>query len=331
MDQTITRRAYPRLGLLGNPADALGGPALSVTFSDFCAEAAASPSECLRLMEPEVELPVWEDIEELAAVVQRRGYHGGRRLMMAALMALARHCRIAGLPVPPASFALSWTSTIPLRVGLAGSSALVIAAIRAAAAFWELPLAPADLVEISLRAETVELGIPAGPQDRVAQAYEGLVYFTHGESGRIEAERLDLSALPPLFVAIDEEAGEGTEVFHSTLRERFQRGDSAVVEGVARQADLTRRGVEFLRARRGGELGVLMDENFEIRRQMSRLNPRHERMVDTARAFGAHAKFAGSGGAIVGTCEANRIEEVIEELQRQGYKAFRPALHPSAS
>ena len=48
-------------------------------------------------------------------------------------------------------------------------------------------------------------------------------------------------------------------------------------------------------------LGQLMDENFDTRRSIYNLSPWQVQMVETARRCGASAKFAGSGGAIIGT------------------------------
>jgi glucuronokinase len=43
-----------------------------------------------------------------------------------------------------------------------------------------------------------------------------------------------------------------------------------------------------------------MDENFDARRSIYNLHPKHIRMVELAREIGASAKFAGSGGSVIG-------------------------------
>ena len=45
-----------------------------------------------------------------------------------------------------------------------------------------------------------------------------------------------------------------------------------------------------------------MNENFDTRRRIYNLPRWQVQMVEAARAAGASAKFAGSGGAIVGIC-----------------------------
>ncbi|MFP6666373.1 MAG: hypothetical protein VB876_03620, partial [Pirellulales bacterium] len=49
-------------------------------------------------------------------------------------------------------------------------------------------------------------------------------------------------------------------------------------------------------------LSLLMDQNFDKRQSICDISANHLRMVDTARQTGVSAKFAGSGGAIIGTC-----------------------------
>jgi len=48
-------------------------------------------------------------------------------------------------------------------------------------------------------------------------------------------------------------------------------------------------------------LARLIDENFDLRRSICRLPGNQTDMIERARAAGASAKFAGSGGAIIGT------------------------------
>ena len=61
-------------------------------------------------------------------------------------------------------------------------------------------------------------------------------------------------------------------------------------------------------------LGQLMDENFDTRRSIYQLPAGQVEMVERARSTGASAKFAGSGGAIVGIY---RDEAMFERLRRQ--------------
>jgi glucuronokinase len=61
-------------------------------------------------------------------------------------------------------------------------------------------------------------------------------------------------------------------------------------------------------------LALLMNENFDTRRSIYQLPAAQVEMIDTARRVGASAKFAGSGGAIIGSYED---EAMYEQLQAE--------------
>ena len=68
-----------------------------------------------------------------------------------------------------------------------------------------------------------------------------------------------------------------------------------------RVADLAASARQVLLDRDADRLSRLVDENFDVRRSIFTLPGWQVQMVDAARACGASANFAGSGGAIVGT------------------------------
>ena len=98
-----------------------------------------------------------------------------------------------------------WSTTVPREVGLAGSSAIVIAVLRALSQATGTSLAERELARMALAVEAEDLGIAAGLQDRLVQAHEGLVAMDFGD-GRAAIERLDPALLPPLYVAWREDA-----------------------------------------------------------------------------------------------------------------------------
>ena len=52
---------------------------------------------------------------------------------------------------------------------------------------------------------------------------------------------------------------------------------------------------------RADAIGPWLDKNFDRRRSLYAISPPNVDLVERARSAGAHCKFAGSGGAIVGT------------------------------
>src|SRR5262249_32653307 len=122
-------------------------------------------------------------------------------------------------------------------------------------------------------------------------------------------ERLDAALLPPVYVAHHETLGEPTEIFHNNIRDRFNRGDEQVVGAMRTFAGLAAQGRDALLAGDAARLASLMNTNFDTRRGIYRLPSWQIDMVETARAAGASAKFAGSGGAIVGTYQDEAMFE----------------------
>jgi glucuronokinase len=138
-------------------------------------------------------------------------------------------------------------------------------------------------------------------------------------------EPMDPALLPPLYVAHHETLGEPTEVFHDNIRERFNRGDQAVVGAMTRFAELAADGRDALIARDAGRLARLIDANFDTRRGIYSLPAWQVEMVDTARRAGATAKFAGSGGASVGTCQDEATFARLQaDLRAIGSVTLRP-------
>ena len=74
-------------------------------------------------------------------------------------------------------------------------------------------------------------------------------------------------------------------------------------------------------------LSELIDENFNTRRAIYNLPPWQIGQVEIARRCGASAKFAGSGGAIVGTyADEGMFENVRANLGLAGSKTIRPII-----
>jgi glucuronokinase len=112
---------------------------------------------------------------------------------------------------------------------------------------------------------------------------------------------MDISLLPPVYIAYQTELAESSEVFHNDIRKRYDNGERLVIDAITLIADLAGQARECLLNRDYDELARLMNLNFDTRRTIYSLNPKHIRMVELAREIGASAKFAGSGGSIIGT------------------------------
>jgi glucuronokinase len=304
----IRTRSYPRAGLVGNPSDGYFGKTIAFVFHNFSAEVTLYETPELEILPNMRDSSLYMSIPRLVQDVRRYGYYGGIRLLKATISKFHDYCLENGIELDDRNFTLRYTSDIPHQVGLAGSSAIVTACIEALCAFFGVAIPKPIQANVVLSVEKDELGISAGLQDRVAQAYGGMVYMDFNKElmekqGYGRYEPLDARLLPPIYIAYDTELAEVSGVFHNSIRDRFNRGEPAVVEAMRYWAELTDRVRACLLEGKGAHqaIGPLLNANFDKRREIYRISKRNIGMVETARSAGASAKFSGSGGAIVGT------------------------------
>ena len=292
----VRASAFARAALAGNPSDAYGGATLAVVVRDFLAEVEASPATAPSIT-PE------------------------STLVRATMLRFEREL---APEAPPAAVRLR--TSIPRSVGLGGSSAIVIATARALCELHRVRLHPDELASFALAVETEDLGIAAGMQDRVAQAYEGLTFMDFRDG---VYEPLDPALLPPLFVAWNVHAAEPSGLVHGDLRTRFEVGDPVVLRALAELAELARVARSALLAGDARAFARCIDASFDARRRMLTLDERHVAMIELARELGASANYAGSGGAIVGCCrdEGHRAT-VTQALADAGHGAISPVMAP---
>jgi len=271
-------------------------------------------------------------MDDLIEDVRRHGYYGGLRLVKAAFRQFGVYCRREGIPLANKNCTVRYSTNIPRLVGMAGSSAIVTATMRALMAFYGVQIPQPVLANLILAVEKQELGIEAGLQDRVIQVYEGVVFMDFNREvmerqGYGIYEPLDPATLPPLYVAYDAQCSEGSEKVHNTLRALFDEGNPAVLDAMRQFADLAVRVRELLLAGRGREIGPLLNRNFDLRASIVEISKRNLRMIETARSAGASAKFAGSGGAIIGTYEDDAMYARLErKLKDIGCVVFKPRI-----
>jgi galactokinase len=113
-------------GLIGAPADQLGGRVLGVALANYRAWAQLEPADGVVIRSDDDD-PAWRSMRELSDEVDRYGHGGSRSLVTAALRTLHRHAMRVGASVSQEGFSLRYGSDIPRQVGFGGSTALVVA------------------------------------------------------------------------------------------------------------------------------------------------------------------------------------------------------------
>jgi len=317
---------------VGNPSDGYFGKTISFAFSNFCAEVTLYETPQLEILSSEKDLSCFSSINALVRDVQLHGYYGGIRLLKATVKKFYDYCRENRIELHDANFTIRYNSDIPHGVGLAGSSAIITACLRALMAFYGVSIPKYIQANLILAAESAELHIPAGLQDRVIQVYEGLVYMDFAreiieKQGYGYYEPMDPKLLPRLYIAYRDDLSEPTEKFHNNIRQRFDQGEKRVVDAMRFWADLTDKAKCCLLDGRLDKIGSLLDAGFDKRRQIYRIANENIRMVEAARSTGASATFTGSGGAIVGMYEDDEMfTNLRKALRKLNINVFKPKI-----
>jgi glucuronokinase len=332
----IETYGYSRAGFLGNPSDGYFGKTIAFAMANFRARVLLSPSARLEIRPSKADLPIFENLTDLYETTRWRGYYGGIRIIQALIVRFMDYCHEHGFELENRNFTIEYESNIPQRLGMGGSSAIITAALRALCQYYEIKIPLPIQANLVLETETKELGVPAGLQDRVIQSYEGLVYMDFAKElidkqGYGDYQTLDPAYLPNVYVAYRTSLSEGTEVFHNNIRERWRMGDPEIVQAMKTWASFAEQGKQALLARDYKALDLLIDANFDLRAKLYKLSEGNLEMVATARKAGATAKFAGSGGAIVGTYkDEDMYKALVRSLAAIGVAVVKPRIVASA-
>ena len=332
----IHTSSYARAGLLGNPSDGYFGKTVSLAFTNFRADLTMYETPELGFVPADVDDACFTSVDELLHEIQLFGYYGGIRLLKAVTKVFLQHCREYGIALPRRNFTVQYKSDIPRLVGLAGSSAICTAMLKALMRFYEVNIPDEYAPTLCLNAEREELGIQCGLQDRVIQMYEGVVFMDFDremveETGHGNYERLEPGLLPKLYVSYDPMRAEVSGIYHQKLRVLFEEKEPDILAAMGEFADLAQQARDALVAGRPEKLAPLIDANFDLRDRIFNVAEANRHMVHTARQAGCSAKFAGSGGAIIGTYEDEaQYEILVKTMQAINCTTIKPVLSRGA-
>jgi glucuronokinase len=329
--ELIRTHAYARAGLLGNPSDGYFGKTIALPVRNFRASVVLYEWPELEIVLAPQDRCSFNSIDDLCTDVRLHGYFGGLPLVKATVRKFWEHCRKHSIALHGRNFSLRYESNIPRQVGMAGSSAIIAATLRALMQFYSVEIPREIQPNLVLSVEREELGIAGGLQDRVCQVYETLVYMDFSRDliesrGYGNYEPLDPALLPPLFMAFDATLSEPSGIVHSNIRQRWDASEPAVRQAMLDLASFAEQGRAAILAGDHARLGELIDMNFEVRRSILNLDPRHVAMVELARSLGASAHYAGSGGSIVGTYRGEAMFQALKDgLGKMGCRVIKPA------
>jgi galactokinase/mevalonate kinase-like predicted kinase len=300
-----------RAGIIGNPTDMYGGAVLSCSVG-MRARVTVTPA-------PEL---VLETAGQECTIASRDDLRpqGDRFDLPRAILDYMR--------LPPLACRVRYESEIPLRSGMSGSTALVVAILQALLAWQgEYP----NGYSLAERARYIELNylkVVCGYQDAYMCTFGGLNYMDfRGKQFYRSAEAELFATIEPLddyvpelpfvlgFTGVQHSSGE----VHRPIRERWLEGEMAVVKSYERITEIARMGKKALLMADWPTLGRLMNENHAVQRDLGGSGEPNERLIGAALevgALGAKLAGAGSGGTIIALWpweDASPLEEALRQ------------------
>ncbi|MFP3897047.1 MAG: galactokinase family protein [Anaerolineales bacterium] len=320
--KTIHCSAPGRCGIIGNPTDMYGGTVISCSI-DFRAHVCVEPRDKLRLQVAGQETV----IESPDDLILNGDYFDVARAILDYFHEDDLRCNIS-----------YWTD-IPVRAGVAGSTALTVAILYGLLHFKGLDYSRYRVAELARYIELNHLRVVCGYQDAYMCTFGGLNYMDfRGKQFYREASEELYATIEPLddyvpalpFVLAHTGASHSSGAVHRPLRERWLEGEREVREGYERITHLARQGKKALLAGDWERLGRLMNENHTIQRDLGGSGEANERLISVALehgALGAKLAGAGHGGTIIALHP--HPEEMIDALREAGSeRVFYPTPRP---
>lgn len=322
-----------RAGIMGNPTDMYGGSVLSCSVA-MRAYVTIAPHAHSAGSGRGAELVLETNGEECRIASREDLRPQGDRFDVARAV-------LDYLRLPPLAGQVYYESEIPLRSGLAGSTALVVALLQS---FLVWQGEKINLYQLAERARYIELNylkVVCGYQDACMCTFGGLNYMDfQGKQFYRQAEAELFATIEPLadyvpqlpFVLGFTGVQHASSAVHKPLRERWLEGETAVAEGYRRIADVARMGKKALILADWTLLGHLMNENHAIQRDLGGSGESNERLIAAALQAGAPgAKLAGAGdgGTIIALWPWPDATPLEEALRQAGASAlYRPEVVP---
>jgi mevalonate kinase len=212
---------------------------------------------------------------------------------------------------------LTITSTIPVASGLGSGAAVSVALIRAFASILHAPLTDDQVNQIAYDVEKIHHGTPSGIDNTVI-TYAKPVYFVKGQP----IETFTVGA-PFTIVIGDTGISAPTKESVGDVRKLWE-ADRDRWEKVFDQAgEIVEKAKASIESGRWRELGMLMNQNHDLLKEMTVSSPALDRLVETAQRFGAlGSKMSGGGrgGNMIALVEADQAQAAADQLIRSGAK-----------
>lgn len=209
---------------------------------------------------------------------------------------------------------------VPRAMGLGGSAALAVAIVRALSEHFKLGLSDEEVNKLAYESEKIVHGTPSGIDNTMA-TYGKFILYRKDTPPLLK----EIKVPKPLPLVIGMSGVEGlTLKMVRQVRQAWEK-NRALYDQIFNQIDdLTLQAVEAIQAYDLEKLGYLMNINQGLLNAIQISTWEIEELVEIARkngALGAKLTGGGGGGAIIALCPDHQ-EQVVDAMQRAGYKAI---------
>jgi mevalonate kinase len=210
-------------------------------------------------------------------------------------------------------------STVPVGAGLGSSAAVAAAVTTAVAELLEVKLSKEDVFRITYEAEKTVHGTPSGIDPAIA-TFGGTLLFQMDTGFR----SLDVKTDIPLVIG-DTGVERSTKALVERVRNLAEKYPQ-ILDPIRRAArEITLRATNALKEKDLETIGELMNMNHALLYGLGVSDESLEWLINGARkggALGAKLTGAGGGGCMIALARDEKLEQVMEAIQRAGGRPF---------
>jgi len=217
-------------------------------------------------------------------------------------------------------FELSLDSKIPMTSGMGSGSSLFASIAAAVAGFYRLNIQKKEISDITYQGDIIAHGGTPSGIDNNTVVYGGYIAFRKSEKVKV----LDIEQKIPIVIGSTGIKGNTAELVagvRSLIKEKPEK--KKILDEIG---DISQRSIDFIKNGNLEELGVLMNKNHTLLRELGVSHPLVEGLCEAAcnaGALGAKLSGAGGGGIMIALADSKESQEKIAEaIKKSGGDAI---------
>ena len=303
---TVSSRAPGKIILSGEQFVVLGAPAVAMAVNLY-SRIEVRPSQSGRIeVTADIPLHLVDDASKESTASENQELLEPLRL--------AASATLDHLAARDRSVHVDANCQIPIGAGLGSSASTTVATISAVAKSRGARLDRQQIFKLAFISENYLHGQPSGV-DQATCIYGGIIQFK--KPSKIKAISVKR---PPTILVCDSGDHRSTKALVGSVVKRSQEQTHRFQKHLDEVAGISNAVVKALQKEDDDELGLLMNRNHELLRQIGVSTRALDRLVAGARkagALGAKLTGAGGGGCMIAVCDDNKARSKIARKLRE--------------